>query len=127
MTLKFYQKSNLSLLISFLLVLLLAGSIYLFLQIKTNKSINIPIIVDKKGKFTTLIDSNVYYQMKKGNYANFVFDSQTIRLEIVKITNLQQNVFEIEFSKSPFLKPLTQVAGKLILGEEQNFFSIFLN
>lgn len=127
MILKLYQKNFFSLLISVLLVVILAGSIYLFLQIKTKKIIDVPIIVDKKGKFTTLVDSNIYYQIKKGDYASFTFNFQTIRLEIIKISNIKQNIFEIEFSKSPVLKPLTQVAGKLILGEEKNFFSIFFN
>ncbi|CAT04970.1 HYPOTHETICAL PROTEIN MCJ_002790 [Mesomycoplasma conjunctivae] len=97
------------------------------MQIRVYKSVAITIQVDKDNKIFTLINSDIYYQLKKGDYAKFIFNKEAINLEIVKIISLKQDIFEIEFTKTPFLKPQTQILGQLILKDNDSFLKLFLN
>ncbi|VEU66138.1 Uncharacterised protein [Mesomycoplasma conjunctivae] len=124
---KLYQNKKIHFFISLLFLIILITSIYLFLQIRVYKSVAITIQVDKDNKIFTLINSDIYYQLKKGDYAKFIFNKEAINLEIVKIISLKQDIFEIEFTKTPFLKPQTQILGQLILKDNDSFLKLFLN
>ncbi|WP_434337120.1 MAG1140 family protein [Mesomycoplasma conjunctivae] len=124
---KLYQNKKIHFFTSLLFLIILIASIYLFLQIRVYKSVVITIQVDKDNKIFTLINSDIYYQLKKGDYAKFIFDKEAINLEIVKIISLKQDIFEIEFTKTPFLKPQTQILGQLILKDNDSFLKLFLN
>ncbi|WP_220200580.1 MAG1140 family protein [Mesomycoplasma flocculare] len=123
---KIYQNSKISLLISIILLIAMVVSIYYFFQIKTYKTVNFILEIDDKQKTFARINSDVYYSLNKDSFAQFQFQNKNIRLELVKITNIKQDEFIIEFTKSLLLKPKTQIPAVLFLKHNGNFLDLFI-